>query len=57
MAEKTNSGSASNTVPVADQPWAALWASATYVVVGTGIFLIVYLPAVLLNLLVHWLRH
>ncbi len=56
MAEKTNSGSASNTVPVADQPWAAL-SEFAYVVVGTGIFLIVYLPAVLLNLLVHWLRH
>ncbi len=40
---------------IQSQWWEPLWEFCAHVVVGTGIFLIVAFPAVLLDLLVSWL--
>ena len=53
----TNSDLAAD-VPDAEPPyawWAPLWEFAVHVVVGTLIFVIIYTPAILLNILVHWM--
>ncbi|MEZ6099919.1 MAG: hypothetical protein R3E01_13205 [Pirellulaceae bacterium] len=34
-----------------------LWEFARHVILGTLVFLLIYAPAVLLNVLVHWLKH
>ena len=35
--------------------WLTLWEFAVHVVIGTLLFLIIYMPAIGLNLFVHWL--